>query len=88
MIILIIKNTLDFERLETFVKPKLRNLVLKIQSIIATTQVSDSSNFVHGRMVYENLIDKEIKIEKLKNFLRTMKNKMMNELFYEIVPIF
>ena len=40
-------------------------------------------------MVYENLIDKEIKIEKLKNFSKNyMKNKMMNELFHETVPIF
>lgn len=75
---------------ETFVKPILRNPRLKNTKYYSENpDVCELSNFDHGRMVFENLIDKEKNIKKLKNFSKNyMKNKMMNELFHETVPIF
>ena len=78
------------ENWKRFVKPLLRNPRLKDPNYYSKNpKICELSNFDHGRIIYDNLFNKHEKNQPLKNFSDNyMKNKLMNELFHETVPIF
>ncbi len=72
------------------VEPIIRNPRLKnIQLYKNNPENLDNINFDHGTLVYDQLFTKQNITSKSKKFSKNfMKNRLLNELFYETVPLF